>query len=58
MSVHFDWLKRNRMVCNIAKTEAVLFVSSGEVVLQHNTMAIKSQPFMKVLGIIFDKELL
>jgi hypothetical protein len=54
---HLDWLARNGMVCNVAKTELMMMKDEEQIEIEVDGKSIKSSPSMKVLGLTFDKEL-
>ncbi len=57
MKKHLEWLRSNGMVCNVSKTELMMMNEESTVTIDIEDMQINSLPEMKVLGILFDKNL-
>ncbi len=55
---HLLWLKHSGMVCNENKTELIVFgEENATVTIRVGSKYIESMPQMKVLGLLFDKNL-
>jgi len=56
ISRHFEWLEEMGMICNLAKTELLMFgVENAEIVISDTKIA--SKDTMKVLGILIDNKI-
>jgi len=56
MTRHFDWLTTKVMVCNLSKTELMLF-GDETMSVQLNDITIESKSSMNVLGVTVDNQL-
>jgi len=56
MERHIEWLNKNGMVCNVSKTEMMVF-NSRPVNIELGDMTVSSRDEMKVLGVTFDSGL-